>query len=161
MSKIEKPAVPRYFAVPDPLDPGQMSYWYRPVSGRKAGQVVPWPSRSSWSALRRIPAAFDETVAPGPYRAYVRSHHVAVGVALGQVDVLVERGPVGAAARFAALTGRCCRCGRKIRRADERGVSCGVDAAHRTDMSAEILGLLIDAVRAAHGEYARAQEVHQ
>ncbi|WP_239404501.1 DUF6011 domain-containing protein [Frankia sp. Cj3] len=149
----------RYFAVPDLLDPAQMSYWYRPTSGRNAGQLAPWPPRRSrWGQLLTKDIPFDPVLDPKRYRHFVCGQVAAINIAKGQVDVIVGRDPDTAAARFAALTIRCCRCGKQL--SDARSKIHGVGPECRSGMSADLLGLLADAVRAAHGEYARTQEGH-
>jgi hypothetical protein len=45
----EGPRDPARYAIPDPLDPARVSYWYRPERGQKKGKLQPWPpQRNTW-----------------------------------------------------------------------------------------------------------------
>lgn len=149
---MAKRTKPDYFAVPDPLDPTQMSYWYRPVRGRQAGQILPWPPRRSrWGRLGVKDIPVDKAADPAGWGAFVDAYFGKVRAARAAVEAAIEADPDTAAARFAVFGFRCCFCSKVL--TDERSKVYGVGPECRQGVSAEFLGHLTDVVRRVHGEH--------
>ncbi len=142
---------PQYFAIPDPLDPGKVSYWYQVDKGRDVGKLKPWPPRRSrWGRLREADVPFSRTLTPGEYREFVNAHFAKVAAVRGQAKTAIAQDPAAASARFAALTTRCCYCGKAL--SDQRSKVYGIGPDCRTDVAPAVLAAAMEAVRAAHGE---------
>jgi hypothetical protein len=137
---------PDYFAVPDPLDPGKLCYWYRPKHGKKAGRLEKWPPRrSDWGALYRKDVAAQP---PDQRVEYQMAHWQRVRAAREEIVNTIDADPGLAAARFAAARSACCFCGREL--TDERSKTYGVGPDCRSGMPPEKLTQLIGAMRRAH-----------
>lgn len=142
---------PKYFAVPDPLDPTKTSFWYRSQTGRDAGQIKPWPPRrSTWGQLLKVDVPHDKRTEPKAYREFVRGHFAAVGVARGQVEILIERDPQAAAAAFSHWAIRCCVCGKTL--TDERSKVYGVGPDCRARMPVALVDAIAEQVRVVIGQ---------
>ncbi len=138
---------PQYFATPDPLDAGKVSYWYR----AQTGLIQPWPPRRSrWGQLLKADVPFDKVLTPGEYREFVNAHFAKVAAARGQAKTVIEQDPAAASARFAAFTTRCCYCGKAL--SDQRSKVYGIGPDCRGDVAPAVLAAAMEAVRAAHGE---------
>ena len=136
---------PDYFAVPDPLDPTRLSYWYRPKRGRKAGKLQPWPPRRNrWGTLLRA----DVLAQPSEQReTYQVDHWRLVREGRLQVARQIEDDPIGCAARFAAARSICC-CGRAL--TDEHSKAYGIGPDCRQGIRPDVLAALIERMAAAH-----------
>jgi Family of unknown function (DUF6011) len=137
---------PDYFAVPDPLDPTKLSYWYRPKRGRRAGKLQPWPPRRNrWGIL----LAKDVLAQPVEQRDEYRiAHWKRVRAAREEIAQAIESDPIGAAARFAAAHSACCCCGKAL--TDERSKTYGIGPDCRQGIYPEILALHIQSMAKAH-----------
>lgn len=137
---------PDYFAVPDPLDPEKLSYWYRPKRGRKAGKLQPWPPRrNDWGrltlgALQGMPSYQREDFQVR-FWAQVRE-------ARRSVNHQIDTDPIGCAARFAAAQSICCCCGKGL--TDERSKAYGIGPDCRSGIEPEVLATLIERMTVAH-----------
>lgn len=137
---------PDYFAVPDPLDPFKLSYWYRPKRGRQAGELQPWPPRRNrWGRLLRA----DVLAQPVEQRmAYQINHWKRVRDGRREVAQQIDTDPTGAAARFAAAQSICCCCGKGL--TDERSKTYGIGPDCRAGVQPETLASLIAAMAVVH-----------
>lgn len=148
MSKTDNP---QYYAIPDPLDPGKVSYWYRPAKGRDEGRIVSWPPRRSrWGSLAHRDVPHDKKTDRDGYSAFVRAYFLKVHAAHGLAVKAIDANPGTAAARFAAFTVRCCHCGKTL--TDERSKVYGIGPECRTGVDPDRLAAAMEAVRAAHAE---------
>ncbi len=137
---------PDYFAVPDPLDPSKLSYWYRPKRGKKAGQLRGWPPRrNDWGVLYRK----DVLAQPPEQRAdYQIAHWQRIRAAREEIAKTIDADPTLAAARFAACHSICCCCGKGL--TDERSKAYGIGPECRSGMKPETLTALTSAMREVH-----------
>ena len=139
---------PAYFAVPDPLDPGVMTYWYRVKRGRSAGQLAPWPPKARYhpATWRDIPKGLtaDEQ------REAVLAYYAPVMEARREIALIIDADPDTAAARFAALRTACCHCGKAL--TDDRSRVYGIDPECRHGTPPALLDRYAAAVGRAHAE---------
>ncbi len=137
---------PHYFAVPDPLDPDRLSYWYRPKRGRDAGKILPWPlRRNRWGVLLRKDVLAQPVEQRDEYRIV---HWKRVREARQEIADRIEKDPIGCAARFAAAQSICCCCGKGL--TDERSKTYGIGPDCRSGINPAVLILLIERMAAAH-----------
>lgn len=135
-----------YYAVPDPIDLGQITYWRRD----KAGRVSPWPARAQYGPIlykRDVPKGLDDR-RPQWIRDWYRDNRQPWQQA---IDTAIATEPDLCRARFAIFTTRCCSCGRVL--VDPKSKSCGIGPECRTGISAETLGLLAVLVGRLHAEH--------
>jgi Family of unknown function (DUF6011) len=139
---------PDYFAVPDPLDPDRLSYWYRPKRGRKAGKIQPWPPRRNrWGVLLGSEVL---TVPVDQRDEYRIGHWRRVREARQMVAAAIDTDPGLCAARFSAARSACCVCGKEL--TDERSKTYGIGPDCRQGIGPEALAGLVNAMAAAHAE---------
>jgi Family of unknown function (DUF6011) len=137
---------PDYFAVPDPLDPTKLSYWYRPKRGRKAGRLQPWPPRrNDWGALYRTDVLAQPPEERDEYRI---AHWKRIRAGREEVTRVIEADPTLAAARFAECHSICCCCGKSL--TDERSKAYGVGPDCRSGLRPEALAALIAKMAEVH-----------
>lgn len=106
-----------YYAVPDPDDPSQMTYW----RSARGGDLVPHPDKARYGpTLWKSPGPGHIHVVPAELHGQARRnwvHHWYATVRaewLQHVKAAIDADPDGCAARFAAFTTRCCCCGRRL-----------------------------------------------
>jgi hypothetical protein len=133
-----------YYAIPDPHDPGRMTYWYR----TKRGRIMPHPPKARYGPMlyrKDVPADLD----PEAREAWVsdwfvnvsRPWHAAVREALK--GDLFEAG-----LRFAQLRSRCCCCGRSLTDPDSKAYGIGPEC--RIGVAAEVLARMNETVGRMH-----------
>lgn len=138
-------ATPEYFAVPDPSDPARMTYWRR-----SNGRLQPWPAKARYGpALYRsdLPDGLDPQQRQQWIAAWAREHSLPWHAA---VRAAIDADPDGCAARFAALTTRCCRCGKQLR--DPASKAYGVGPDCRDGWPDTLLAAMAEAVGRAHAD---------
>lgn len=140
---------PEYFAVPDPADAGRMTYWRSAGRGLRA-----WPPAARYGPrlLRReVPAGLTgkplRAFVTAWYRQHVAPWHDAIKTAIAE-------DPQKCAARFAALTTRCCLCGRSL--TDPASKTYGIGPDCRAGLPGILLAELTEAVGRADAERALA-----
>jgi hypothetical protein len=137
---------PDYFAVPDPLDPAKLCYWYRPKRGKHAGRLQQWPPRrSDWGVLYRRDV---DGQPPEERDAYRAAHWQRVRAARQEIAATIEADPTLAAARFAACHSICCCCGKGL--TDERSRAYGIGPECRCGIDTKTLIRLHAAMREVH-----------
>ncbi|MFJ8743443.1 DUF6011 domain-containing protein [Embleya sp. NPDC127516] len=131
-----------YYAVLDPTNATTMTYW-RVATGR----LKPWPARATYGPrfLRRDAPPRGDNQAWITWATTCAATRAAWTTAL--VDALTAE-PVAAQARFAALTTRCCSCGRALTDPDTK--TGGIGPECRRDVPDAVLVALADAVARAH-----------
>lgn len=122
-------ATPRYFAVPDPADPGKMTYWYL----------------SSRHGLREWPPTM-RTYGYWPTAGHPHRERAAYRVA---VLAAIEADRNMCAARFAKWTSRCCCCGRGL--TEKQSKTFGIGPYCRRGAPPAVLRQFVERVRQLHG----------
>jgi hypothetical protein len=144
----DKPTTPEYFAVPDPLDPDKLCYWYRHKRGRHAGQLSPWPPRRNrwgrltWAEVNAQPERDRED--------YQVAHWAKVRAARQQIQQAIADDPDLAAARWSLAHSSCCFCGKAL--TDQRSKAYGIGPDCRAGAPPEVLAELIRRMEQAHAE---------
>lgn len=134
-----------YFAVPDPADHGRMTYWRR-----TAHTLRPWPPRARYEP-RLLRTDVPDGLTGNELREYaVRWWHEVAGPWHDAITAAIDTDPAGCAARFAALTTRCCWCGRRL--TDSASKTYGIGPDCRAGYPDESLAELAEAVGRAHAE---------
>ncbi|MBB4931410.1 hypothetical protein F4561_002230 [Lipingzhangella halophila] len=140
-----------YYAVPDPNDPDQMTYWRRDHRGR----IAPWPSKARYGpALYR--SDVPEGLTPPEKNQWVtdwfRTHRHPWDDA---VHTTITTDPDTCRARFAVFTTRCCSCGRTL--TDPESKSYGIGPECRTGVPEDVLARLAVLVGQAHAQALRGE----
>lgn len=133
-----------YYAVPDPNDPGQMTYWRRDHRGR----LTPWPSKARYGpTLNRsdVPDGLTPTDRHQWITDWFRTHRRPWDDA---VRAALDADPAQAQAAFAAFAVRCCVCGRRLTDAKSKTVGVGPDC--RDGFGEDVLADLAVRVGRAH-----------
>jgi hypothetical protein len=131
-----------YYAVLDPADPSVMTYWRA-----KSGRVKAWPTNARYGPVflkRDTPSKSDREA----YIAYAKKCTAALRLWGDQLAVELEADPDMARARFAALTTRCCDCGRAL--TDAASKVAGIGPECRSGVPDGALAALADGVARAH-----------
>jgi hypothetical protein len=131
-----------YYAAIDPADLTTMTYWRS-----RNGIVSIWPKRAWYGPARPLkrdaPADADERI------AWLREWQAGYLTWLRGVHAVIDQDPAGARRQFAALTTRCCLCGRAL--TDDRSKVLGVGPECRRDLDEAMLAQLVTpAIAAAH-----------
>jgi hypothetical protein len=145
-----EPRDPARYAIPDPLDPGKVSYWYRPERGRDKGKLRPWPpQRNTWGRLyyRNMPDGSARTAAN---RAFADAHWAKVRQARKAAVAEIEASPELAAARFARYAVACSACGKAMW--DERSVTYGIGPECRRGASPGFLSRMLEVTKQVFAE---------
>jgi hypothetical protein len=145
-----EPRDPARYAIPDPLDPGKVSYWYRPESGRDKGKLQPWPpQRNTWGRLyyKNMPDGATRTPAN---RAFADAHWAKVREGRKTAVAEIEANPELAAARFARYAVACSACGKAMW--DERSVTYGIGPECRRGASPGFLSRMLEFTKQVLGE---------
>jgi hypothetical protein len=138
-----------YFAVPDPLDPAKMSYWYLPKKGWMKDKLQPWPPRrNKWGALwiKDVPEQVRND--KKAYTEYITAHFNRVRLARIDVERIVSADPQLAAVRFSHLAIRCCRCGKAL--TEQRSKTYGIGPECRQGASPDYLSDLLELVKTVY-----------
>lgn len=133
----------RYFAVPDPLRPGSMSYWHR----MGTGELVPWPLRHNrWDHVVVQPHEVPARGADHRWLAeYQKRHEERVQEAKAAVCAAIEADPVSAGTRFAVHQTLCFCCGRQLTEEQSKVYGIGPDCRRNVDANTLALALEITA----------------
>jgi hypothetical protein len=154
----EGPKDPARYAIPDPLDPGKVSYWYRPERGQEKGKLLPWPpQRNKWGQRlyrKDLPVPGEPSSSPAN-RAFAAAFWDRVREARETAIAEIEANPELAAARFARYCKCCCACGKVMW--EERSVVYGIGPECRRGASPEFLSRMIEATKQAFAEAALAR----
>ena len=121
----------RYYAVPDPDDPNQMTYWRDSTRGEG---FMAWPPKVRYGPVlyrRDVPKDRQEQ------RLVVEQHWAREREWHQQVREAIEADPITAAKRFAEFTSRCCLCGRTL--TDEASKVYGIGPECRRGLPHEVL----------------------
>jgi hypothetical protein len=151
----EEPREPARYAIPDPLDPAKVSYWYRPDSGREKGKLMPWPPRrNTWGRLfyKDMPDGRAQTATN---RAFADAHWAGVREARKTAAAEIDANPELAAARFARYSAACCSCGKAMW--DERSVTYGIGPECRRGASPAFLSRMLEVTKQVFAEAELAQ----
>lgn len=135
-----------YYAVPDPGDTGQITYWRR----NARGQIAPWPANAKYGPQlykRDIPQGIHNG-RPKWIRDWFRDNRAPWQQA---IDAAIDADPDLCRARFAVFAVRCCACGRTL--TDPKSKSCGIGPECRSDLSEDTLGALAALVGRIHAEH--------
>lgn len=137
-----------YYAVPDPDDPGTMTYW-RQRTDTHGPALTSWPPRARYGPLvyrRDVPKDPDER------RAFAERYHARLAAWMDRVRDALTDDIDGARARFAVFQVRCCVCGRALRDAKSKTLGMGPECRKDED-EAVLAAVLTPAVAKAHAEY--------
>ncbi len=135
-----------YYAVPDPDNPGQITYWRRDARGR----VTAWPARTTYGPVlykRDVPKGSPAERAQW-VRDWFQAHRAPWQHAINHA---IETDPDLCRARFAVFAIRCCSCGRML--TDPKSKACGIGPECRSGILADTLGalaLLVGRIHAKH-----------
>jgi uncharacterized protein DUF6011 len=135
-----------YYAVPDPIDPNQITYWRRD----KLGRTAPWPASAKYGPLlykRDIPKGLHDG-RPQWVRDWYRANREPWQRAINDA---IASDPDLCRARFAVFATRCCACGRTL--TDPKSKSCGVGPECRSGLSEDTIGCLAVLVGRIHAEH--------
>jgi hypothetical protein len=102
-------AKPHFFAVPDPDAAGIVTYWRTD----RSGGLRPWPARLGYDAYGPVFARAPGRPADQDLAARQRWYREVRRPWWDKLEAAIAEDRVGAAARFAAATGRCCCCGQR------------------------------------------------
>ncbi|ASU83558.1 hypothetical protein CDO52_12850 [Nocardiopsis gilva YIM 90087] len=141
--------------LPDPHDPGQITYWRRDDRGR----LNPWPAKARYGpALYRsqVPAGLTGPDRRAWAQDWHRTHRHPWDAAIRSA---IDADPDACRARFAAFTTRCCSCGRAL--SDPESKTVGVGPECRAGVPADMLGRLAVLVGRAHATALSASDVPQ
>lgn len=134
-----------YYAVPDPANPDQITYWRRD----KRGRIAAWPTNAKYGPIlykrdvpKGLPAERSQWVSDW-FRTNRDPWQQTINHAIGSDPDLCQ-------ARFAVFTVRCCSCGRTL--TDPKSKSCGIGPECRQGMPAETLGAMAVLVGRVHAE---------
>jgi hypothetical protein len=130
----------RHYAIPDPDDPGQMTYWYDGERG-----LTPWPPKARYGPVLFRKDLPEDRAAREAVLAEFRRHFHEWWAA---VRAAIAADPVAAGRRFAELTTNCCWCGRQL--TEESSKVYGIGPECRKDMSADVLAAYALRVGCAH-----------
>lgn len=133
-----------YYAVPDPDDPGRMTYWYR----NRRGQLKPHPAKAKYGP-RCTRAAMEQAGLDFRNRDDVRAWYETVGWPWARaVREAVEADPFTAGLRFARFCTRCCFCGRLL--VEPSSKTYGIGPECRQGLPAATLARLNEALGRVH-----------
>lgn len=134
-----------YYAVPDPIDAAQITYWRRD----KRGFIGPWPASAKYGPLlyksaipRGLKDGRSEWIRDW-YRENLHPWREAIFKA-------IATDPDGCRARFAVFAVRCCHCSRAL--TDPKSKTVGIGPECRSGLSAEVIGCLAVLVGRIHAE---------
>lgn len=133
-----------YFAVPDPDNAGQMTYWRRTARG----QLEAWPAKARYG-----PVLYRSDVPPN-LRGQERTEWINTWQREQRnpwhdaVRAAIEADPAGCAQRFAQLCTRCCACGRTL--TDPASKVYGIGPECRAAVSDTFLADMASAVGRSH-----------
>jgi len=134
-----------YFAVTDPLDPGQVTYWRRGKNGR----IAPWPVRARYG-----PILFKSAVPKGlggDRNRWVQDWYTANREPWdAEVRLAITGSPEECQARFSVFAIRCCSCGRGL--TDPKSKTCGIGPECRHGLPEEALGRMARLVGRIHAQ---------
>ena len=149
-----------HYAIPDPHDPGVITYWRRKnIKGKRAVRPSfgPWPLKA-----RNGPVLYTRDV-PRDLRGQARAEWVRDWYATVRhpydtaVAEAIAADTVKAGQRFAGLTSRCCSCGRAL--TDDHSKVYGIGPECRAGLTAEALALYFTPrLGRAHAEYLATRE---
>lgn len=135
----------RYYAVQDPDNPEQMTYWY---TGKR--DLEAWPPKARYGPVIRItleeaPEDDAERLA-WCERVYAPARHYRFAI-----EAAIQANPVAAGQRFAQFASRCCVCGRTL--TDNLSKCYGIGPECRAGIDTEVLArYYTPAVARAHAE---------
>lgn len=139
----------RYYAVPDPVDPAKVSYWYEPRRGKLAGTLQPWPpNRNHWGSLfhRDIPEGLTEA----QRRAFTDDYFRRVRQAREDISGIIAADPAAAALRFSRYCVCCCSCGKAL--TADRSSVYGIGPECRKGVAPQVLSRLIERTKQIYRE---------
>jgi Family of unknown function (DUF6011) len=116
-----------YYAVPDPLNEGEMSYWRRKDKGKhKRPAFDPWPLKAKYGPRLLTSDPRLKGLKGEKRRAFVRGWYESVkGSYMAQVVEAIAADPVKAGKHFAELQLRCCMCGRRLTTKESKVIGIG------------------------------------
>ena len=120
-----------YYAVADPDQPEQITYWRS-----RAGQLKPWPAKAHYGPVayrRDVPKDHAAKV------AFIEAHWEKVRAYNTRVLLAIGDDPAAAMARFAEFAVRCGRCGRTL--TDDRSKVLGLGPECRQGVSETAMAL--------------------
>lgn len=123
-----------YYAIPDPDDPGTMTYWRRTRTARTSS-LKPWPAKARYGPA--VPRRSDIPADRAARDRFVTAWLEARRTYLARVVAAITAGPEAAGCRFAELGVRCCKCGRAL--SDETSKVYGIGPECRSGISAAVL----------------------
>lgn len=116
-----------FYAVPDPCNQGEMSYWRRKDKGKhKWPSFEPWPLKAHYGPrlLKSDPRLKD--LKGEERRQFVWSWYEGVkGAYIESVVSAIAGDPAAAGKRFAELQMRCCMCGKRLTTDESKVVGIG------------------------------------
>ncbi|MEU6929017.1 DUF6011 domain-containing protein [Streptomyces sp. NPDC046374] len=123
-----------YYAIPDPDDPGTMTYWRRIRTDRK-NALTGWPAKAWYGPP--VPRRSDVPVDDAERAAFVAAWSQARRAYLDRIVGTIAEDQVTAGRRFAEFRIRCCRCGRALK--DETSKTYGIGPECRSGIPAAVL----------------------
>ncbi len=140
-----------YFAVPDPDDPGQITYWRR-LTG---GQLTPWPPYARYGPTLRaedIPADLDRDQRHQFLLNWVPD---TVGAWHTRIATAINADPHTYAAQFEAMSSECFLCAREL---TDAAAVYGLCPGCRTGLPGHVLGAFATVVGRLHAEVLAARQ---
>ncbi|QKW15457.1 DUF6011 domain-containing protein [Verrucosispora sp. NA02020] len=132
-----------YFAVPDPTNPRQITYWRR-----TSGRLKPWPAKARYGPVLYRTDLPEGLKGQAQQEWIIRWHRQHTFPWHEAIRAAVDSDPTGCAARFAAFTTRCCQCGKQLH--DPTSKTYGVGPDCRDGWPDAVLALMVEAVGRAH-----------
>lgn len=143
------PIAEGYYAVRDPDDPEQMTYWRR-VRTKKTDALKAWPAKAWWGPP--VPRRKDVPTDIVERDRFVAAWSESRRSYLSKIVTAITADTEGAARRFAELHTRCCFCGRALR--DETSKTFGIGPECRSGVDPAVLArYCAPLVGRAHAEH--------
>jgi hypothetical protein len=133
-----------YYAVPDPDEPGAMTYWRA-----RGGRTQPWPAKAWYGPAR--PLRRDVPTDRDKRSAFISAWNLRYFAWHDRLLAALTADLDGARARFAVFQIRCCSCGRALRDAKSKTFGIGPEC-RRGESEAVLASVLTPLVAKAHAE---------
>ena len=128
-----------YYAVLDPLNAGEMTYWRKKVRKRGGQSFGPWPQKARYGPTltrKDLPEGVSERSEEG--QAFIRDWYENVSrLYKDAIVAAIVEDPVIAGQRFADWAIRCCCCGKGL--TNDRSKVYGIGPECRKGMPGEVL----------------------
>lgn len=120
-----------YYAVPDPHDPGTLTFWRRD----KRGRVQPWPSKARYGPQLTVDDVPAHLRRVDRERWAQQWHRDVLSPWREQINDTIEADPHGCRSRFAWWCVRCGFCGRRLTDAASKTYGIGPECRRSLPVS--------------------------